>query len=238
MYPALRGRQAPNYGEGDTETNHDPQTKGEADPAWDTESNRWDIDARHHCLNPVGRKTTYSDTAADAVLERLETGMPLEQICRLEDMPALRTVYRWRDANPEFAARLAQARANGFDMMAADCLRIADDASNDVIETPSGPKFNGEFAQRSKIRIETRLKLLAVWARSKYGEHATLQVENLPAGLSRAEQLAALQSGSIEVSGLLERWTKPVEAIEAESEPETPKTTQATAPDDFIDLPD
>jgi len=186
----------------------------------------------------VGRKTTFSQAVADAILARLENGEPLEVICRSEGMPTSRTVRDWKEANPQFAADLAQARADGFDKIASDCIQIADDKSEDVIETPNGPKFNAEFAQRSKIRIETRLKLLAVWARSKYGEHATLAVEDTRPGLSRAEALAALQAGSIDMGGLLQRWTKQAEAIEAEAEPMAENTSQPTAPDDFIDIPD
>ena len=36
-------------------------------------------------------------------------------------------------------------------------------------------KLNGEHVQRSKLRIETRLKLLACWNPSKYGNKTILQ---------------------------------------------------------------
>jgi hypothetical protein len=58
--------------------------------------------------------------------------------------------------------------------MAEDCLRIADDAVNDWMETEHGPRLNGEHVQRSKLRIETRLKLLAKWNPKKYGEKLAL----------------------------------------------------------------
>jgi hypothetical protein len=65
---------------------------------------------------------------------------------------------------------IARAREIGYDAIAEDCLRIADDASNDWMETEHGPRLNAEHVQRSKLRIETRLKLLAKWNPKKYGE--------------------------------------------------------------------
>jgi hypothetical protein len=38
------------------------------------------------------------------------------------------------------------------------------------METEHGPRLNAEHVQRSKLRIETRLKLLAKWSPKKYGE--------------------------------------------------------------------
>ena len=63
----------------------------------------------------------------------------------------------------------------GFDAIAEECLDIADNASNDWMtrEGKDGEtswQVNGEHIQRSKVRIETRLKLLAKWCRQRYGE--------------------------------------------------------------------
>lgn len=77
--------------------------------------------------------------------------------------------------NEEFASRFAQARELGQDFIAEECLEIADDASNDWMEKIDkdgmavGWQLNGDHVQRSKLRIETRLKLLAKWNPKKYG---------------------------------------------------------------------
>lgn len=94
-------------------------------------------------------------------------------------MPNVKTVYAWMKINSEFAARFARAREEGFDAIAEDCLDIADDASQDEIDTPNGPKANGEFMARSRLRVETRLKLLARWDPKRYGEK--LDVTGVPA---------------------------------------------------------
>lgn len=120
---------------------------------------------------PPGSGCTYTEEKADKIVSELSKGIPLAQICREnEEMPDRCTVYAWMEANDEFAQRITRARACGFDAIADECLEIADDDSEDVIETESGPRVNAEFVARSKVRIETRLKLLAKWDPKRYGD--------------------------------------------------------------------
>src|SRR5574340_1272676 len=126
-----------------------------------------------------GRKSTYTQEVADDIAERISTGETLQAICRCDGMPPWRTVYQWMEDHPEFAASIARARDIGYDAIAEDTLRIADDATNDYMERigpddAPGYALNGEHVQRSKLRIETRLKLLAKWSPKKYGERVNL----------------------------------------------------------------
>lgn len=135
----------------------------------------------------MGRLPTYSETTADMICERLSKGEPLAQICRDEDMPGLRTVYDWRDGNEQFAARIARARDAGFDQIAMDALHIADESEHDTIRTESGDRPNSEWISRSKLRVETRLKLLAKWDPKRYGDRQLIgsDPENpLPVGVA------------------------------------------------------
>lgn len=91
-------------------------------------------------------------------------------------MPSYGTIYNWEKKDPEFAERIACARDIGEEVLAQECLAIADDGTNDYMEETHGDdedsswRFNGENVQRSRLRIETRLKLLAKWNPKKYGE--------------------------------------------------------------------
>jgi hypothetical protein len=128
----------------------------------------------------------------DEICERLSVGDTLRQICRDEHMPNWRAVYQWMEKDAEFATRIAQARETGFDAIAEGTLDIADNATNDWMEAndPDNPGYraNGEHVQRSKLRIETRLKLLAKWSPKKYGEatriehHGKMTLEQLITG--------------------------------------------------------
>lgn len=122
-----------------------------------------------------GRPSTYSPAVADEICERIAKGEPLRQICRDDHMPEWRTVYGWQDKHPDFLARIGHARELGEEAIAQECFDIADNAANDWMEVPSNDggvlhKLNGEHIQRSKLRIETRLKLLAKWNPRKWGE--------------------------------------------------------------------
>lgn len=95
-------------------------------------------------------------------------------------MPEWHTVYYWMDKEPEFSGAIARAREIGYDAIAEETLQIADDATNDYMERNGGEDapgyvLNGEHVQRSKLRIETRLKLLAKWSPKKYGDRVNLE---------------------------------------------------------------
>ena len=119
----------------------------------------------------------YHDRSAiiDEIVERLANGEPLRQICRDEKMPGWRIVYDWMDADKEIAARIASGRELGEEAILADCLRIADDGKSDIyLDSEGRERADMDHIQRSKLRIETRLKLLAKWNPKKWGERMQL----------------------------------------------------------------
>lgn len=139
-----------------------------------------------------GRKSTFDQKLADGILERLSNGEPLAAICRSEGMPKVRTVSDWKAAHPEFAANFARAREEGADALAAECLEIADETSNDTITLRKGEAEieipNKEWILRSKLRVETRLKLLAKWFPKRYGDKIEMEhgvTEGLAAVMER-----------------------------------------------------
>jgi len=122
----------------------------------------------------TGRPSTYDPAVAARMCEQLANGVPLREICRQDGMPPWQTVYSWMERDASLVEAIARARELGYDAIAEDCLRIADDTSNDYMETEHGPRLNAEHVQRSKLRIETRLKLLAKWNPKKYGERVAV----------------------------------------------------------------
>lgn len=121
-----------------------------------------------------GRPSTYDPDIAADICAHLSEGIPLREICSAAGYPQWRTVYAWMERDPDLCAAIARARELGYDAIAEECLEIADDASDDYTETEHGPRLNAEHVQRSKLRIETRLKLLAKWNPKKYGERVAL----------------------------------------------------------------
>lgn len=111
---------------------------------------------------------------AEALVDGISRGITLSQICRDHGINR-GEIYKWQEDDPALRERIARARVDGFDAIAEECIEIAEDSSNDYIDTENGPRLNAEHVQRSKLRIETRLKLLAKWDPKRYGdkvEHA------------------------------------------------------------------
>lgn len=131
---------------------------------------------------------------ADEICRRLGEGETLRNICRDEHMPARRTVYDWIDQFPEFAKQLEVARQIGADAIAEDCLRIADTTEFGKVTTKKGKSTevkSGDMLEHRKLKIWTRLQLLAKWHPKKYGDKQ--QVEH---------------SGELTLNGLAERMRK------------------------------
>jgi hypothetical protein len=118
--------------------------------------------------------STYSPEIAQVICEQLSEGIPLRQICREnEGFPAWRTVYDWMGRDPELAASIARARDIGYDAIAEECLQIADTVAfgQKQVMTDEGTATTIEdMLGHRKLQIETRLKLLAKFHPTKYGD--------------------------------------------------------------------
>jgi hypothetical protein len=127
----------------------------------------------------MGRRSTFSQAIADAILEQLAHGIPLAEICRNENLPHQQTVYDWRETIPDFAIRFARAREDGFDRIAADALAIANTPMEGVeITTDTDGRVSEkrcDMLGHRKLQIETRLKLLAKWDPKRYGERQQVE---------------------------------------------------------------
>lgn len=115
-----------------------------------------------------GRPTLYSDELGDIICEQIANAVSLSTICKADDMPAERTVYKWRREIDVFMHNYARAREDQGDKLAEDILSIADDGTNDYMddlgeEAGAAYKLNGEHLQRSKLRIDSRK-----WLASKF----------------------------------------------------------------------
>lgn len=115
----------------------------------------------------------YADTIeAQMIADYVSEGMPLAAAARMLGIERRQTVYERMDASPRFREMMEKAREAGFDALAEDCLDIADHTADDYFDNG---KLNKEAVMRSKLRVETRLKLLSKWHPRKYGDK--LQVE-------------------------------------------------------------
>jgi len=91
-------------------------------------------------------------------------------------LPGYVTIAEWLVEDVALAERYATAKAAQAEYMAEELLEIADDGRNDYMEKMDakgqslGYAINGENANRSRLRIDTRKWLLGKLKPKKYGE--------------------------------------------------------------------
>lgn len=122
-----------------------------------------------------GRKTK---KILNEIVEWISEGKTLREFCRRNSLSPT-TVYSWINKDDDFCERIARARDIGADVIAEEILEIIDDASNDYMVRDLGEGIevevlDREHIQRSKLRAEMRLKLLAKWNPKKYGDKLDL----------------------------------------------------------------
>lgn len=140
-------------------------------------------------VEPVKRvRVGMTDDIFSVIIGEIAEGVTLRQICRRETMPSKSAFYLYLEgddldgeepSSPDIRggrfARYARARKLGYDALAEESMEIADDGTNDWVEREKEDgrldvEVDRDHIQRSKLRIETRLKLLAVWDPKRYGQ--------------------------------------------------------------------
>lgn len=124
----------------------------------------------------VGRPTDYSENLVDRICELIATtprGLDFI-IATNPDLPCSRSVYRWLDEHLAFSQKYKRAREQQADLLFDECLEIADDSSHDTkIVGREGQEIevaDTEWIGRSKLRVDTRLKMAARLSPRKYSE--------------------------------------------------------------------
>lgn len=143
----------------------------------------------------TGRPSKYTPELAKEICEKLSEGIPLREICREEHMPAWRTIYDWMGRSEDLSAAIARARDIGYDKMAEECLEIADTpvmGHKQVMSDKATYTTVEDMLGHRRLQIETRLKLLAKFHPTKYGEKANKVEEDDPAK-TNAEAKALLR---------------------------------------------
>lgn len=127
----------------------------------------------------MGQKSTFNQEDADTICAALAEGHSLLSICEAMGI-SYEAARNWERDFPEHATNSARARELGCHYLAEQCIEIADDARNDWMERLDkegqgvGWMLNGDHVQRSRLRIDTRMRLIGKWLPKIYGERTTL----------------------------------------------------------------
>lgn len=137
----------------------------------------------------MGRPSSYTPEIGAKICEEIATTTKsLGAICDEDDaLPDARTVWRWLNQFEEFRQSYSLARERQQELVAEECIEIADDASNDTITktSRSGVEYeaaNHEWISRSALRVSTRLKLMEKLSPKKYGARVTQELTGADGG--------------------------------------------------------
>ena len=125
--------------------------------------------------NKGGRPLEYTKEMGDYICELVaSTGHGLLKLTRLyPELPEKTTINRWRYRVPEFRTQYAQAKIDQADILAEECLEIADDSTEDVAYDKDGNvTCNTEFIARARLRVDTRKWLASKLLPKQYGDLA------------------------------------------------------------------
>jgi len=129
----------------------------------------------------MGRPSEFTQEIADKICAQLADGDSLRTVCLGEEMPDKTTVFRWLRTYEGFRTQYARAKEESADALADEMLDIADDGSNDWMETHQrdnvGWQENGEAMQRSRLRVDTRKWIASKLKPKKYGDKLDLNAE-------------------------------------------------------------
>jgi len=164
--------------------------------------------------------TRRSASIEERLLAGVADGRTLREMCRVTNVGRA-TVYAWMK-DEDFAQRMARARAIGFDAIAEEMLEIADDSRNDWVERADAaeknpPARNPDNIARSKLRIDTRMRVLAHWDPRRYGTASAGGIAGLIGGDGPSEE-DAVAAEPVAIAARLSSLLTMVAAREAGSE--------------------
>jgi hypothetical protein len=129
---------------------------------------------------PRGRPFEFDAEVFAEICERIADGETLVNICerdqdeRSAKMPARSTFRRWMRDRPDLRSVYTRAREDQMHSWSDEVIGIADDGTADTIlirrEGSEVEVKDKDWIERSKLRVETRLKLMAKLLPKVYGD--------------------------------------------------------------------
>jgi len=96
----------------------------------------------------------------------VQQGKTLRDWCRLPGHPGWTAIHNWINQQPEVKERFKQAREIGMDAIAEETLAMVDESPERIQEGRIDPGW----VQWKRMQVEQRIKLMAKWYPSKYGD--------------------------------------------------------------------
>lgn len=121
----------------------------------------------------LGRPTIYTEELAQRICKVVAThSCGLKKLCEMFDwMPDHTTIHEWRWSNESFSNQYTKAKLAQAELMAEDCINIADDSGFDAHMNEQGNIVcDSEAINRARLRVDTRKWLAAKLLPKMYGD--------------------------------------------------------------------
>ena len=146
----------------------------------------------------MAQASTYTPEVGAQICERLATGKSLLATCK-EIGASYEAAKRWESDIPEHATKSARAREIGCHALADQCIDIADESHNDTVQRGEFDVTNNEAIQRSRLRIDTRMRLIGKWLPKVYGDRVEQHISGTlttRAATMSDDELAQIAAGA------------------------------------------
>ena len=120
----------------------------------------------------------FSQSAADRICDLLMDGQSLRSICKSDDLPSMRTVFKWLGQNEAFAQQYTRARDIHADAVFEEIREISDTPVLGVktVSKPTGTETTeGDMIEHRRLQIDARKWLLGKMAPKKYGDKSQIE---------------------------------------------------------------
>lgn len=131
-------------------------------------------------------KSTYTESIANEICDRIAAGESLRSITNDKKMPAEKTVYVWLRDHPDLQQKYARAREAQMEKFLEEILEISDNCTDDVMflvgedKDGSGAKATIKHSaiQRARLQVDSRKWAMSKLAPKKYGDKIQQEVSN------------------------------------------------------------
>jgi hypothetical protein len=114
--------------------------------------------------------STFTREMFESICDRHAKGETLSAICRTEGYPHRMTFHAWCKHDEALVSMWADASMSFEEAHLDATLDISDDGSRDYTVSEDGAaSVNHDHISRSKLRVDTRFKMLAIKNPEKYG---------------------------------------------------------------------
>lgn len=125
-----------------------------------------------------GRPSLYTPQLAEKICSLIREGSSERKISKMEGMPALDTLWRWKKEHPEFSELSARARALSAEKFNDEALELREELRVEVTKRlKSGESFPKGTVEAYKTLMQECARQAAIRDDSRYGDRKTVKVD-------------------------------------------------------------